>query len=192
MFFTMNQFIENIHLTDYKKSFLILCLIFITFSCASEDVDPDEEFRDQAILTYLMNSATDPIASCQESYQSALNCLSVAKEFPLPIVNESVLSSVFTSGQASNFNQLCSIQRSNEVYKNFTDRAFACNFNCQTSYWNAKTSESNCGEQLFDDLINASLTDRNTRSCIDSCIRVTGNTSIPEDRKSLYLLFQIL
>ena len=169
----------------------ISCISILTLSSATEDTDPDEEFQDQAIFSYILNSNTYPIPSCEESYREAFTCSSVSQGFPIPIVNEAVLSSVFTTGQENNFNQLCSNQRTNEIYKNFSDRAFACNFRCQKSYWNSKSTESDCASQNFDNLITGSLHDLNTKSCIDSYIRVTGNTYIPEDRKSSYLLFQI-
>jgi hypothetical protein len=182
----------------YKiKVFFVLTILLISVifeNCNTENKNPDETFRNQAILSYLILPKYNAITSCKLAYDESEKCLGESLQFPLPIVNETTLSTVFSSGKLTNYKDLCESTRTSNTFKNFTDQAFACNFNCQTEYWKSLYTNnlSTCFTRTFVSLWNESLNDKGLVKCIQSCYRVTGNTSISTTEKELLILYSNL
>ncbi len=188
---------KSVRLSLIKNLFIFMYFFtFILFfeNCKTEDKNPDETFQNQAILSYLVLPKYNAIDSCKSAYDESEKCLGESLQFPLPIINEASLSTVFSSGKFTTYKELCESSRTSTTFKNFTDQAFACNFNCQTDYWKSvyNNNLSACFSRTFTSLWNESLNDSGLSKCIKSCYKVTGNTTLTSSEKELLILYSSL
>lgn len=184
-----------------KRNFLqiIIFLIILTITsfyinCRNENTDADEEFKNQAILNYILLPKYQPIESCKSAYVEAEVCLTESQSFPLGSPNETSLSTVFSLGAANNYTDLCNQSRTSASFNRFSDQAFACNFNCQSAYWRnlASSNLTACSERTYLELWNASISDSGLTKCIQSCFQITGSSVASTQRLELYLLYSTL
>lgn len=185
----MKKFLTNISLI------LILVITSLTQnSCRDENEDADEKFQRESILTFLVLPRFEPIASCRNAYIEAEVCLSESRSFPLVTANEQTISAVFSNGSVQNYTDLCNQTKVSQTFRNYTDQAFACNFNCQSSYWRTLSSSNLtfCTSNTFSDLWTNSVNDAGLRRCIQSCFQITGSPVATSPRIELYLLYSTL
>lgn len=185
----MKSFVSN------SSLILIVLISSLTLnSCRDENVNADKKFQRESILTFLLLPRFEPIASCRNAYVEAQVCLIESRSFPLVSANEQTISAVLSDGSVQNYTDLCNQTKVSQTFRNHTDQAFACNFNCQNTYWRTLSSSNltACSNNTFSDLWNNSVQDRGLQRCIQSCFQLTGSPIATSPKIELYLLYSTL
>ncbi|MCZ8342570.1 MAG: hypothetical protein O9301_06030 [Leptospira sp.] len=165
------------------KNWLIVIFIFTSLlfvNCDFENSKYDDDYGRVALLQLLV-APNNPGQTCKDAISKKDECFTIlanANGFPYTNTSESTKEATCDSLRTS-------------AFKDMTDRAQTCVFQCQVRDWQTKVNSNECAISTPNDLLNSSNTNPVVTACIRSCLSATSNV-VTEDKILSLLIFNTL
>lgn len=165
------------------KKWIITLLVFTSsflVNCDFENSKYDDDYGKVALLQLLI-APNNPMQTCKDAITKKDECFTIlanANGFP------------YTNTTDASKETTCNFLRTTS-FKDMTDRAQACVFQCQVRDWQTKVNSNECAISNPDALLNSSNTNPVVTACIRSCLSATSNV-VTEDKILSLLIFNTL